>query len=268
MAHNNPLHREADPRTIFHLTYQNAAARQVLERPENRTFVSAANDNRLGLEIGYHVPSTPGGQVITRLGRDADLILPGTDVARFHIAFQVHPDTLAVLLSVRAKEPSQVTVEHTARNFEWQLKDGDCVLVYGEEYWIKVVGYLFKLKWRTMKPGAALKDMVAREYRNALQLAANLGSRDRPTEYESDIYSWHNTRLHSVARPGIQEAPNATRSLKGKGSFGEVLKTLDVSGGAFAVKVVRLSDFPNSDHARQMLHREIKAISRIKHVRQ
>lgn len=118
-----------------------------------------------------------------------------------------------------------------------------------------------------MKSGAALKDLVTREYRNSLQLAANLGSRDRPTEYASDVHSWHNTRLHSVARPGIQEAGNAIRTLKGEGAFGKVLATLDVSGGAIAVKVVKLSNFPNFEHARQMLHREVKALSRIKHVR-
>lgn len=267
MADYDQRRREAHPRTLFHLVPKDSTTGQILEHPSNRAFVSLADD-RPGLEIGYHVPkSGPGGQVITRLGRKEDLILPGKGVSRIHVSFQVHPDTLVVLLSVRAKEPSRVSVKHDKDQDAWPLSHGDCVLLYGETYYIQIVDYAFDLIWRRTDPDVALKDLVHREYRESLELARNQPTCDRPTEYATGKHSWHHTRLHSAVNPGIKEAPNAKRTLKGKGAFAEVYATIDVSGGEIAVKVAHLAQFQHSESARQMLHREVKALAQINHVR-
>jgi hypothetical protein len=73
--------RDISRNTLFHLVPLNQTARDSVLHPDNTRFVSssAINDNRghsePGLEIGFHVPRIPGGYVITRLGRNADLIL-------------------------------------------------------------------------------------------------------------------------------------------------------------------------------------------------
>lgn len=131
---------------------------------------------------------------------------------------------------------------------------------------IKVVDYIFRLEWRTIGTGAALKELVTREYRHSLQLAKNLRSRDRPTERVSEVHSWHNTRLRAATRPGIQEVAHASRTFLGEGAFAKVLETLDISGNVFAIKVVDLCRFTSLDHARQMLHREVKTLVSNKHV--
>ena len=68
--------RNVNQRTLFHLVAVNDAARDALLRPDNKHFVS-----NLGLKFGFRVPSTSRGRVITRLGRDGDLILSGRSVS-------------------------------------------------------------------------------------------------------------------------------------------------------------------------------------------
>lgn len=62
---------------IFHLVPDNRAAAEALHHARNAPFVSrSANLQKApGLEIGFHVPPFSRGHVITRMGRNADLIL-------------------------------------------------------------------------------------------------------------------------------------------------------------------------------------------------
>ncbi|PGG96412.1 hypothetical protein AJ79_09607 [Helicocarpus griseus UAMH5409] len=97
---------------LFHLVPLNDVSRESLSQPDNRRFVSLSAEKALGLglEVGFHVSSVPG-RVIARLGRNGDLILQQRNISAVHVAFELHPDTLAVLLSVRAKHMSSVTVK-------------------------------------------------------------------------------------------------------------------------------------------------------------
>jgi hypothetical protein len=100
------------------------------------------------------------GRVITRLGRDGDLIVGGANVSRVHIAFEVHPITLAVLLSVRSTLPhAGVQVQPTERDepegkaqtvgekrsLEALAVYGDCVIVYNQDYQITFSSLIFQL---------------------------------------------------------------------------------------------------------------------------
>ena len=70
------------PRTIFHLLPISSVVSQVVGHADNEAFVSRCvnkdaktDDPKVyGLEVGYHVPTRPYPEVITKLGRDADLI--------------------------------------------------------------------------------------------------------------------------------------------------------------------------------------------------
>lgn len=89
--------------TLFHLVPVNEAAQAALQDPDNKGYVSpSADSGNPGLEIGFHVPPFSRGHVIARLGRDTDLILRDSYSA-VHVAFEIHPDTLVVMLSVRTK---------------------------------------------------------------------------------------------------------------------------------------------------------------------
>ncbi|KAK4113273.1 kinase-like protein, partial [Canariomyces notabilis] len=257
--------------TLFHLVPTNQTAHDALLHPDNSHFVSTSPSRKqLGLEIGFHVPSTPSGRVITRLGRNADLILRGRAVSAVHVAFEIHPETLVVLLSVRSKNSTSVTIAPMQKAGHEEVIDGDCVIVYGQDYRMTIASHNFELIWR--RPEAydvimALRELAIRGYQDSLQRLQHVRSRDLPTEFDqSELHTWHNTRIHTARKVLFREAEGAPRALVGEGQFGKVFRAVDlVSGNPFAVKVVLLHKYTNMELARAALHREVKTLEKLKH---
>jgi hypothetical protein len=203
---------------------------------------------------------------MARLGRDADLILQQRNVSGVHVSFEIHPETLVVLLSSRTKRTSSVVV--IPMDGPSERIDGDCVLSYGAEYNIVIAGYNFSLKWRR-GTAQSLRELSIREYTEALkrQAQGNVRSRYLPTEADSEAHTWHNTRIHTAQRPLFQEAKGAQRVRIGGGEFGKVYRVVDdLTGNSFAVKVLLLDKCANLEDARSRAHREVKALERLKHV--
>ncbi|AEO61385.1 hypothetical protein MYCTH_2311486 [Thermothelomyces thermophilus ATCC 42464] len=260
--------RNANSSTLFHLVPENAAASDALLHPDNARFVSTSKRGLDGLEIGFHVPSIPKGRVITRLGRDADLILRGRSVSAVHVAFEIHPETLVVLLSVRSKYSSSVTVSPDVGQ-TMEPVEGDCVIVYGTDYRISIASYDFRLMWRDLGSVEALRQLAIEGYQISLQRLQTVRSRDLPTDGDSsELHSWHNTRLHTARRILFREAVGAPRELIGEGTFGAVYRAIDLeSGNPFAVKVVKLYVYGARyvEQARAAVHREMKTLEYLKH---
>jgi hypothetical protein len=253
------------PSTLFHLVPLNDVAREALCHPDNQRFVSPAADGELGFEVGFHVSSVPG-RVIARLGRNADLILQRRNVSAVHVAFELHPDTLVVLLSVRSKRMSSVVVRYETVQQKEETVEGDCVLSYGKKYGIDIVCYKFRLIWRQPEP-EPLRALAVRDYQRALEQQANVRSRNLPTEGAPEVHTWHNTRIHTARRILFREADDVPRVVIGQGQFGAVYRAVDFeSGHAFAVKVIKLDQFPDIEQARAVAHREVKALQKLSHV--
>ena len=271
--------RQVHPKTLFHLVPRNQIAHAALLHPDNLRFVSPnSEDGELGLEIGYHVPSWSQGHVITRLGRDADLTLienasqPG--ISRVHVAFEINPTTHLVVLSVRSKRPTSVTFSMLGRDEEAPGQiTGDGVILYGQNYQVSIASYNFRLFWRTVSDSAtnvrSLEALAVHGWETALKLLQDMKSRDRPTEHNnSEMISWHVTRLGSASRTTIQEV-EGTREIIGQGAFGKVYKAIEITTGYhLAIKVVDLTKSEDPGAARALLHREIKMMERLslKHV--
>ncbi|KAL2175261.1 kinase-like domain-containing protein [Thermothelomyces heterothallicus CBS 202.75] len=260
--------RNVNSSTLFHLVPDNDAAREALLHPDNSRFVSNTHTELQGLEVGFHVPSVPKGRVITRVGRDADLILRGRTVSAVHVAFEIHPETLVVLLSVRSKHSSSVTISSDFSEAKQKIQ-GDCVLVYGTSYRISIVSYNFLLIWRDLGSVEALRQLAIEGYQISLQRIQTIRSRDLPTDGDSsELHSWHNTRLHTARRILFREAEGAPRELIGEGTFGAVYRAVDLeSGNPFAVKVVKLHAYGARyvEQARAAVHREMKTLEYLKH---
>jgi len=271
----------ANPATLFHLRPLNDLARQALDHPDNRRFVSTSFLGDLGLEVGFHVASAPG-RVMARLGRDADLILPQPNVSAVHVSLEIHPDTLVVLLSTRSKRASSVTVQVDTRKkvkpgeasppapapSSAEAVEGDCVLSYGVKYFITIAWHRFHLIWREGE-APFLRELAIQKYKEAMQRQAqgNVRSRFLPTEPDSEAHTWHNTRIHTARPPPVKETSSAPRVWIGGGQFGEVYRVAeDLNGHAFAVKVINLQSYPDPEQARALAHRDIKALERLKHV--
>ncbi|KAJ2898970.1 uncharacterized protein MKZ38_003539 [Zalerion maritima] len=280
----------AHPKTLFHLVPTNQVARDALVHPDNKRFVSSSRDGPLGLEVGYHVSSIPRGHVITKLGRNADLILrqssPRNPMSAVHVAFEINPATELVVLSVRSKRLSSVrfaalpsgdktrTVqegeegpaqEAPGGNAAGEQITGDGVILYGQYYRISIASYKFNLLWRTSDTEPP-KALAIQGYQTSLQLLQDVRSRDRPTENDnSEALSWHMTRLDTVKGSLFKDIP-LLRDWIGEGSYGTVYKAVDrTSGHVFAIKVVDLKKYDDVDAARALIHREIKVMKRLNH---
>lgn len=260
------------PQTLFHLVPYNPIARKALAANANERFVSKSSSGKLGLEVGYHVPSAPSGTVITRLGKcgdRADLILPEESPAhpmsRCHVAFEVNPDTRLVILSVRSKLQSSVKFAMPGAKKE-TLIVGDGVILYGQKYDISIAAYHFRLLWLNGSSDS-LKDLVVQGYEASLELLKGVTSSQRPTGRDiSEALSWHVTRLHTAKRSLFKDIP-LLRDAIGEGVFGVVYKATDQeSGHVFAIKVVKLEAYHDADVARSLIHREIKVMQKLKHV--
>lgn len=268
--------QECHAYTLFHLVPLNQVAYEALDHPDNRRFITASSDNKksLGLEVGFHVPSIPGGRVIARLGRGADLILGGREMSKVHIAFEFHPLTLVVLVSVRARDRGSVKVAASVAGQdpkpEAQRGTGDdCALVYGQGYFIDISSHKFELVWRkdNHENAEVLRERTTQGYNDSLRRLQNIRSCDRPTEYpnEEDLRTWHHTRFQAPnarVRELEDPRPHSPRIL-GRGAFGEVYKAIDAgTGNPFAVKVILLK----YGAQRSMVQKEIGIMANLKHV--
>lgn len=280
--------RAVSEKILFHLVPMNEIAQEALFDPDNCRFVSTAavpngkydwyhND---GLEIGYHVPQIPGGHVITRLGRNTDIILRKAE-SKVHVAFEINPETRLVLLSTRSRHPNTVMVRkppHEGCGYEakQQAKEkaviGDCVLVYGQEYELTVSGYKFCLVWRATNKiidTEYLKKLVWGGYKESKSRLKTVESRDYSEEQarSSGEQLKYHTRLVSARESKIRDV-DSLRTLIGRGPFGEVFRSYDLkTGHAFAVKVVDLTKSGGDlNQARVGLHREVKILERLSHV--
>ncbi|EFZ00672.1 serine/threonine protein kinase domain protein [Metarhizium robertsii] len=283
-------------KTLFHLVPSNRLAEEALAHPDNERFVSRARNGRYGLEVGYHVSSLPRGHVITRLGRNADLILrkttPENPMSTVHVAFEINPSTRLIVLSVRSKRPSTVyfsiqtsTAEDdgqggpgTGMSVQQELQGatiareqitGQGVILFGQAYSIFIANYTFRLIWQrgnSHKDVEFLKALAFQGYQESVHRMQYIGSRERPTEYDpSELISWHMTRLNTVKGTYFSDVPDLRTEI-GSGAFGTVYAATDqVSGYEFAIKVIHLQDHPNPEEARALVHREIKILQRLSH---
>ncbi|KAJ8122992.1 hypothetical protein O1611_g9702 [Lasiodiplodia mahajangana] len=277
------------PQTLFHLVPSNDLACTALHHPANKRFVSRSSKGHDGLEVGYHVPCTPRGHVITRLGRNADLILPksspGEPMSSVHVAFEINPATELVVLSVRSKRVSSVTFavlpdeteepndpgeqslaqEEVVPNATAETITGDGVMLYKQNYTLSIASYHFKLLW-LVGDSEASKTLAVQGYQASLQQLQDVPSRDRPTEGDSsEALSWHITRLHTAKDGLFKDIPHIRTEI-GQGGFGKVYIAVDqTSGHKFAIKVIKLKEYGNVDAARALVHREVKVMRDLRH---
>lgn len=280
----------ANKNTLFHLIPTNRPAFEALNLNDNRRFVSPSfyEGSPLGLEVGYHVPKTPHGHVITRLGRSADLILrqsPKDPMSNVHVAFEINPSTHLIVLSLRSKRILSVTFSVLNRLSgddgddgeqveEVEQITGDGVITYGINYKISIASSTFKLVWRECSSKyqdniEALKSLALAGYQDSKERFQDLASCERPTEYDnSEALSWHLTRLNTTKRPPFEEI-ESTREEMASGAFGCVYKVTDrVSGNKFAIKKIKLKPDGKGgiEKARASVHREVKIMQRLEHV--
>ncbi|KAK7398462.1 hypothetical protein QQX98_012149 [Neonectria punicea] len=139
-------------------------------------------------------------------------------------------------------------------------------MVYGQNCKIHIASYEFVLAWPKDATVDSLKELAERDYRLSSERASQLRSRDQPDSFhESELNSWHMTRLRTNPEHTIKEIPEL-RQFIGSGQYGKVYKTVDrKSGNNLAVKVINLHDRNDKEHLRATIQREIKVLEQVHH---
>ncbi|KAL1877366.1 hypothetical protein VTK73DRAFT_8661 [Phialemonium thermophilum] len=268
--------RDPHPETLFHLVPSNQVARDALLDSGNKRFVSKSSRGVPGLEVGFHVPSTSLGRVITRLGSNADLTLrrssSGKPMWAEHVAFEFNPASNVVVVSVRANKASVKFSALVSRLDRPDRSDlprptlGDGVILYTQDYRLSIAAYKFLLLWaRDSEP--LLRNIAFEGYRRALVLLKNIGARELLSAEDDDLetYTWPLERLQSAKKHIVKEIPG-TRTFVGNGAFGKVFQAIDNGTGyRFAIKVVELEKYSDIRAARALMYQEMKILDSLRH---
>ncbi|VUC31923.1 unnamed protein product [Clonostachys rosea] len=175
--------RASYPATLY-LAPVSSRGLEAPQHPDNKRYVSEATTSEPDFEAGFHVPSIPADWVSTRLGPQGDVVLPRMTISAVHVAFEIHPVTNIILLSVRTKHALGVRVAILSEDDE-EIEPmlGDGAITYG---------------CRDQEAGVArLKKKAVGQYEDSLRRAENVHSRLMPAETdEHEACSSYNTRIH------------------------------------------------------------------------
>ncbi|CAH0045438.1 unnamed protein product [Clonostachys solani] len=275
--------RLPDEETLFHLIPLNEQAEAAVDHSDNSQYVSVSTEyGRKGLEVGYHVPTNPRGDVITSLGRDADLILNHAEdedkkppfVSARHVDFQLNMHSHVVMLRVLSPDPTSVSVVlrdskdagvddvdmsgvDAPESYGCRETWGDSVLLYGRSYHINICHYKFNVIWVRKTP-EELEALALQGQKTSVARAQRLPARERPTP-KYPLYYIHK-RSADNAGCRVRETPES-RVLEQESDLATVHKALDNGDGhGIIVVTIKLSNFgaQRKDQVRSAIRREVK----------
>ncbi|RMZ80254.1 hypothetical protein DV738_g2924, partial [Chaetothyriales sp. CBS 135597] len=242
--------------------------------PDNQRFISlsrkateADKHDEYGLEVGYHVSGRPRSLVIVEVGRNADLVMPGSNISKVHFSFEIHPESRQIMFWDRSRlqttkiEPDGFRSDGDFRQVVLKTGRSDYKISAGGE---KLDQFVFYLRW--LKDAAEVMEEIENESQITETRPQNprwaLTIEDGPI----DLPTWYNTRLHTPAIGAVRRTVDI--GMLGSGAFGEVWKAVDQDSGCLvAVKKVNLpaGDGLTPTHEEVILRREIKVLSSVSH---
>jgi hypothetical protein len=265
---------ECHPLTLFHLIPLNERSKNVLTHPSNSHLVSSLPENRLVLEIGFHIRSNSCNTIAT-LGRgDADIFLEGASIAKIQCSFEINPETGVVMLYDRSHGSTTQLFGENALRFE----HGRVRKVLVQHKLNTIIGMggagqdliLFKLRWHQ----GPIETME--KVKNRKSISCGQGENPRRARTIDDLPTILPSQRETRAQtPGLIQRKLRYTSLGGalgSGQFGTVHKCIDVDAGTLmAVKVLEPSPgTSNSEEWNRSLHyalkREVEILSEISHV--
>lgn len=105
------------PLALFSLKPLNERAKNVVFNPQNKHLRSTISNGVVGLDIGFHIRSQSQSTLAT-LGRNADIIVEGSIIAKIQCAFELDLDSSLVVLHDESNSQSTQVFGDDAIPFE------------------------------------------------------------------------------------------------------------------------------------------------------
>lgn len=251
---------------LFSLVPLNERAEAVLTHRSNEHLVSRLKDGTLALDIGHVRPLSGNNATLATLGRNGDVIVEGSSIAKLQCSFEIDLDTRVVMFYDRSHSQTSQVSGDNATPFEY----GRLRKVVVQEKINTIIGMggvgrnlvQFELEWH-----CSLEEMTTRvKDRETVLLEENPRFARTIDEIDTALPSRSRTRIHT---PGHR--PPRMRYIKaillGKGQFGTVYKAVNVdTGKLMAVKMMQRPTKTGSQEEWMKLRREVEILSRVSHV--
>jgi hypothetical protein len=245
----------------------NERAHAVVAHPINDHLVSTLEDGKLVLDIG-HVRSISGNTTtLAMLGRNGDVFVEGSSIAKVQCSFEVDSNTDIVMFYDRSHSLSTQVFGENATPFEYGRprkvvvqKDLNTIIGMGGERRNLV---LFELKWHH-DPVEAMEKVKNRE---SATLEENPRLARTIDEVDTVLPSRRETRPHTVGPRQPQMRYKKIGEALGSGQFGDVYKAVDAdTGRLMAVKIIKRPTGASERIAFNTLKREVEILSMLSHV--
>ncbi|TRX92090.1 hypothetical protein FHL15_006957 [Xylaria flabelliformis] len=257
------------PLALFSLVPLNDRAREVLDSPRNKHFVSTTDEGNKCLDIGHIRSKSGNATTLAILGRNGDIIIEGSSISKEQCSFELNLKTGVVMFYDRShSQTSQVFgfpgVE--AKPFEYDRprkvvvcsRVNPCIGFGGA----RRDQYQFRLDWTE----GLRETMTTVKNREGLVLQENASLAETVDESETAWPSRMETRVHNTAPRQLKVRWTSVGSL-GAGEFGDVHKAVDVDHGTLmAVKILKPSKRGvNPEMLKTYWRREVKILAKMKH---
>lgn len=259
---------EPHPLALFSLRPFNERAVAVLHHESNEHLVSwLKNSRELALDIGHIRPASGDSATLATLGRNGDVFVEGSSIAKIQCSFEIDLDTKVVMFHDRShSQTSQVSGE-SATPFEYgRLRK---VVVQADVNTIIGMGGVgrnliqFELVWHCLATETPARVIKYREV--ALEDNPHLAR----TMHETDTNppSRMETRIHTPGSQPLKIRFAPIGDMLGAGAFGKGYKVVDVdTGKIMAVKVMERPLVAAAQKEWMKLKREVEILSRVTHV--
>ncbi|KAH8669292.1 kinase-like domain-containing protein [Ilyonectria robusta] len=256
---------EPHPLALFSLVPLNERANAVLAHQSNQHLVSWLKDGTLALDVGHIRPMSGGNVTLATLGRNGDVIVEGSSIAKIQCSFEIEIDTKVIMFYDRSHAQTSQVFGDNATPFEYgRLRK---VVVQEKVNTIISMGGVgrnlvqFELKWHC-RPDDTMERVKDRE---SGPLAENPRLARTIDEIDTVLPSRRETRIHT---PGLQMPKTRYATIGdslGSGQFGIVYKAVNLdTGKLMAVKIMERPAGP-AQQEWMKLKREVEILSRISH---
>ncbi|KJZ69990.1 hypothetical protein HIM_10617 [Hirsutella minnesotensis 3608] len=256
-----PPHRLA----LFSLKPLNERALDVVVHPNNEHLVTMLKDGEYVLDIGHVRPMSGDTATLATLGRNGDVFVGGSSIAKVQCSFEMDPNTSVVMFYDRSHSLTTQVWGENATPFE-HGRPRKIVVHEGLNTIIGMGGerrnlVLFELKW----PPDPAEAMERVRNRQVAALEENPRLARTIDEADTVLPSRRETRLHTAGPGQRQMRYKILGDPLGSGQFGVVQKVVNVdTGKLMAVKILKRPTV-TSGKALVALKREIETLSRLSH---